>query len=820
MEQYPLLQTKLHIPPIRANLVSRPRLIERLDAGLHRKLTLVSAPAGFGKTTLVGEWVADLRSGAMDGAIQSIAWLSLDESDDDLVRFLTYLIAALQTVEADIGKSASSVLQAAQPQPPSAEAILTLLINEIAILPGRIVLVLDDYHLVEAQPIHEAVAFLLRRLPPPPAGLHLAIVTREDPPLPLARLRARGQLTELRARDLLFTPSESAVFLHRTMGLNLSTDDIATLEERTEGWIAGLQLAAISMQGRSDVHSFTESFSGSHRYVLDYLFEEVLRQQSESVQTFLLRTSILDRLTGSLCAALSDEEDGQQTLEMLERANLFVVPLDEDRRWYRYHRLFADLLRQRLRQTQPETLPLLHIKAAEWFTSHGLSREAIGHLLAAKDYRGAADLIQAIALDVVQQGEHTTVVGWINALPEEFVKAQPYLGILHAWTLQLTGQLEAAQAHLSDAERALESPDCCDRENIDTIRGLLNSRRAYQTFMLGEHDKTIASALAAIDQLPETARLIRAQTMLFLGIAYRYQGQPQAALDIYREVLPLAETMGGSALAVLSYLHMGDLYVEMTQLHRAKEVYEQALEFTARHTGRPDLPFTGYAYVSIGRVLRQWNQVEEAYRFTTRGLALCRDWNVADIIVLSCIELAWTHWALGNVEQARDYFREATQLMEGFSEWGVAIAAAHQAKFDLARGDMEGAERWAQANNLVIEGDFEFHREIEYLTLARVFIAQARFEAAHSLVDRIYRIAQGSGRKQTELEGLILLALVLSAQGETDQALVHLEEAIAIGEPEGFVRIFVDEGPPMARLLYQAAERGIAPEYTRRLLAA
>jgi LuxR family maltose regulon positive regulatory protein len=842
MEQYPLLATKLYIPPVRPELVSRPRLIERLNAGLNRKLTLISAPAGFGKTTLVSEWVQEV--GTQHAVPPQAAWLSLDEGDNDLVRFLAYLITALRTlvlsgvegIEVDTGKGALSALQS--PQPPPAEAVLTSLINDAVAIPDPIVLVLDDYHLIEAQPIHDALSFLLEHQPP---QMHLVIATRDDPHLPFARLRARGQLTELRASDLRFTSSEAAEFLKQVMGLDLSADDIAALERRTEGWITGLHLAAlalqgtISMRGHKGAASFIKSFTGSHRFVLDYLVEEVLEQQSAIIQSFLLQTAILDRLTGPLCDAVcfgvaesadrsarapSGEEDGQATLDMLERANLFIVPLDEERRWYRYHHLFSDLLRQRLRQTQPEELPILHVRAAEWFAHQGLNREAIKHMLAAGDYQGAAELIRAIAIDIIQLGEHTTVGGWIKALPEELVKEQPYLCVLHAWALMLIGQLETAEARLFDAESALESPKHQHDEDADTILGLVHSHRAYLAVFMGEHDKTIFYAQQALDQLPETAALIRAQTALYLGFAYRFRGQVQAAMDVINKTLPITQRMGGSSVAVLCYLNLGLLYADMAQLRRAKETYEEALRITERHTGRPDLPYTGYVYVCIGRILREWNQLEDAYRYTTKGVALARDWKVAEVMGLSCLELASIHWALGRAEQARASFQEAIQVYCSFSPWGTMYAGAHQVKFDLARGDIDAAGRWAQENDLAIDGEFQFHREVEYVALARISIAQQRLEEAHALLKRQYRVTRETGRRQTELEALILLAIVFSAQGETDQALDYLEKALSSGEPEGYIRIFVDEGPPMARLLYEALSRGIAPNYVQRLLAA
>jgi LuxR family maltose regulon positive regulatory protein len=816
----PVLVTKLFIPVARPELVLRPRLIKQLNEGLNRKLTLVSAPAGFGKTTLVTEWLSNLRGDTQEeNQIKNrIAWLSLDEGDNDPTRFLTYFITALNQTNGSgtaFGKGVLNMLQS--PQPPPTEATLTSLINEIATSPDRIIFVLDDYHLIDSQSIHDALTFLLENLP---STMRLVIATREDPLLHLSRLRARGQMIELRATDLRFSNAETADFLNQVMGLNLSTDDITALENRTEGWIVGLQLAAISMQGHADVSRFVKSFTGSHRLVLDYLIEEVLNQQPEDVQTFLLQTSILDRLTGSLCDALTGQEDGQAILERLEHANLFVIPLDDERRWYRYHHLFADLLQQRLRQTQPENLPVLHIEAGKWYKNQGFNQEAIEHLLAGKDYQNAAELIKTIAIDIIQQGAHTTVVGWINALPEEFVKEHPYLCVLQAWALQLTGQFEAAEARLIDAENGLEKLKNRDDKEVDTILGLIHSHRAYMTFLRGEHDKTIYYARQALNQLPETAYLIRVQTALYLGVASRYQGQLHAALEIYNEILPITQRIGGNSTAILCFLNLGELYTDQAQLHRARDLFEGALKFTEQHTGRPDMPFSGYVYVNIGRILRQWNRLEDAYRYTMKGLALCRDWNVPEILALSCIELAYIHQALGHDEQARASIQEAIQISDSYSSWSRKLVTAHQVKLDLVRGDIESAGNWAQTNDLVTDGDFEFHREIEYLVLARVFIAQERFEEAHSLVEQIYRIAQEIGKGQTELEGLILLALVLSAQGETDQALVHLGKALSIGEPEGYIRIFVDEGPPMARLLYEAFSHEIAPNYVQKLLRA
>ncbi len=454
----PLLRTKLYIPPLRPNLAPRPRLIERLNQGLQlgHKLTLISAPAGFGKTTLVNEWVT--------GCERPVAWLSLDEGDNDTTRLLTYFVAALQTIAARqslVGNIAEGVLAMLRsPRPAPIETILTPLLNEITTIPNNFILVLDDYHLIDAQPVDNALTFLLEYLPP---QMHLAIATREDPHLPLSRLRARGQLTELRATDLRFTSSETAAFLNQAMGLDLSAEDIAALETRTEGWIAGLQLAAlalqgaISMQGHKDATSLIKSFTGSHRFVLDYLIEEVLEQQPKTVQTFLLQTAVLNRMTGSLCDALTDQDNGQATLEALERANLFIVPLDEQRRWYRYHHLFTELLRQRLRQTHVDLVPKLHLRASAWYEQNDHLPDAIHHALAAKDFEQVADLTELAWRPMNMRYQAVTWLGWVKAIPDELVRSRPVLSAGCGWASLDAGDLEAAENHLQDAERWLET---------------------------------------------------------------------------------------------------------------------------------------------------------------------------------------------------------------------------------------------------------------------------------------------------------------------------------------------------------------------------
>src|SRR6266566_1796928 len=439
----PILATKLYLPRLRPNVVSRPRLLERLNEGLHRKLTLIAAPAGFGKTTLVSEWVA-----LIERPKARTAWLSLDEGDNDPARFVAYLVAALQT----IGEGVLGVLQS--PQPPPTESILTALLNEITTLPDHFVLVLDDYHVIDAKAVDMALAFLVEHLPP---QMHLVIATREDPHLPLARLRARGHLTELRAADLRFTASEAAEFLNQVMGLNLSAEDIAALEDRTEGWIAGLQLAALSMQGHQDVPGFIRAFAGDHRYIVDYLVEEVLQRQPEPVNSFLLQTAILDRLHGPLCDAVTGQEEGNARLEALERGNFFVVPLDDQRHWYRYHHLFAEVLSAHLLAEQPDQVSTLHRRASAWYERHGSAADAIRHALAAEDFVRAADLVELAVPAMLRSRQEATLLGWLKALPDELVYLRPVLSVGYAGALLVSGEFEGVEARLQNAERWLDT---------------------------------------------------------------------------------------------------------------------------------------------------------------------------------------------------------------------------------------------------------------------------------------------------------------------------------------------------------------------------
>ncbi len=731
----PVLATKLYIPLPRPKVVLRPRLIERLNEGLPagHKLTLISAPAGFGKTTLVSEWVA--------GCERPVAWLSLDEGDNDPARFLTYLVAALQTlalskvegVVANIGAGMLGVLQA--PQPPSAESILTILLNEITTIPDYFILVLDDYHLIDAKPVDQALTFLLEHLPP---QMHLVIATREDPQLPLARLRARGHLTELRAADLRFTPAEAADFLNQVMGLHLSAEDIAALETRTEGWIAGLQLAALSMQGHQDTASFIKSFTGSHHFVLDYLMEEVLGQQSASVQTFLLRTSILDPLCGPLCDAvlLDPSASGQETLEYLEHANLFIVPLDDERRWYRYHHLFADLLRQRLHQSTATSargkgrgVTELHSRASQWYEDHGLELEAFQHAAAANDVGRAEHLIDEKGLHLHLRGV-AAILDWLASLPTTVLDARPSLWVRHASALLVGGQTTGVEEKLKAAEAAL-AVALQGAEPDDKTRALIEQIAAHR------------ATLALND--------------------YQIDAQSRA-LDTYRRYLQL----------------LGD---------------------------QPPLS-ANEAYLGMGRIFYEWNDLDAAEQHGQQSLQLARQYDKSiDRFVICEMFLARLKLARGDVAGAAAMLAETEQSVRqnNFVHRMPEVAAA-KVKVLLRQGNLAAAADLA--------GKYELP-----LIWARVLLAQGDPSAALAVLRPLRQQMEAKGLADERFKTMILQAVALRANGEKDKAVQLLGEALALAEPGGFIRIFVDEGAPMAHLLSEAAAEGIMPDYAGKLLA-
>ena len=814
----PLLETKLHIPPVRPEMVSRPRLVERLNAGLHHKLTLVSAPAGFGKSTLLSEWAHALGDACPPRAV---GWLSLEESDNDVTRFLAYLVAALETVREDLGAAARSVLQS--PQPPPAEATLSILINEMASATqgdheaGLCVLMLDDYHRVTAHSVHDALTFLLDHLPP---QMHLAIAGRADPPLPLARLRARGQLMEVRAADLRFTLDEAAAFLNDVMGLGLSTEDITALDARTEGWIAGLQMAALSMRGRRDVSGFIKAFSGSHRFVLDYLVEEVLDQQPRFIRDFLLETSILDRMIAPLCDAITDRGDSRAILAQLDRANLFLIPLDDERRWYRYHHLFADLLRSRLEQTRPNQVSVLHHRASAWYEGNGLITEAVDHMLAAGDVQQVAELVEGNALAMMDRGELRTLAEWLDALPDEVVRSRPWLSIAQAWALAYVGQFDAIEQRLQVAESALLNQD--RRVDSERIAGHAATIRGYTTALEGGTRRTAELAREALERLPDEDKRARGVAAAVLGGALKESGDLLAASQALAEAIAVGEAAGDSHVAVTNLCDLVRLQIVQGQLRKAAATCQRALHLadsSARRSGWR-LPVTGHVYTHFSRVLTEWNDLETAARLAKEGMELCRQWGWAELLVHGGIYQAGALQAIGDTKGALDAMRIAKEAASTLSSRFVGIAEASETRLSLAQGDVAAAARWVERSELSIDAEPRFQERLQYVTLARVLIAQGRLDEAARLLGRLLEVVEAAGAIGYVIETLVVQAMGLQTQGKGRQALTVLDRALYLGEPEGYVRTFIDEGAPMRDLLRRAAAQGIRLEYVSALLAA
>ncbi len=791
----PILATKLYVPPSRRRVVLRPRLVERLNEGLAagNRLTLVSAPAGFGKTTLVGEWVA--------GCGRPAAWLSLDEADSDPSRFLTYLIAALQTVAPGIGEGVSTELQSPQPPPP--ESTLTALLNELITIPGDVALVLDDYHVLDARPVDEALAFLVEHLPP---QLHLVIATREDPALPLARLRARGQLTELRAADLRFTPSEAADFLNQVMGLNLTTDDIAALETRTEGWIAGLQLAAISLQGRSDAAGFIESFAGSHHFVLDYLVEEVLQRQPESIQSFLLRTSILDRLCGPLCDAvlLDPSGHGQETLESLERANLFIVPLDNERCWYRYHHLFAELLRQRRRQTAALSggVDEDHIRASAWLEAEGLELEAFEHAAAGHDIDRAERLIEGRGSPLYFGGAAVPILHWLESLPTSVLDARPSLWVTYASVLLNWGYSDVIEPKLQAAERALQDA-ATDNRTRDLI-GRIASVRAFLAWRPDQVGAIIAQSRRALEYLHPDNLQFRTSAVFKLGHAYLLQGDRAGARQAFADVVAMSVASGNASSEVMGSILLGHIQTLENQLVLAAGTFRHALELAA---GLPP-PRACEAHLGLARVLYQWNDLDAARQHGEQGLQLARQTVNTDIPVACEVFLARLALARGDADGAAAILDEADEAtrQHDFVLQVPGIAAGRVLTL-LLQGDVAAAERVAEAHDLP-------------LSRARVHLAKGEPTAALAVLEPYRRRMAEKAWADEELRALVLLAVAFDAQGERARAAQLLDEALAQAESGGFIRLFVDEGAAMARLLHETCSRGARVGYARRVLGA
>ena len=834
----PILTTKLYIPLPRRKVVFRPRLIEQLNDGLYQnenfghKLTLISAPAGFGKTTLASEWVAELRQHTIQRSKQHlrIAWLSLDDSDNDPSTFLTYFVAALRTIIKDIGKGVVGAIQTPQPMTTINESLLASLLNEISAIPDNLILVLDDYHVIDSETIDLALTYLLDHLPP---QMHLVITTREDPSLPLPRYRARGELTEIRAADLRFTPEEASSFLNKMMNLNLSAENIAALETRTEGWIAGLQLAALSMQGREDIAGFIQAFAGSHRFVLDYLVEEVLQHKSEHIRSFLLQTAILDRFCAPLCNAVTEREDGKEMLDLLERSNLFLIPLDDQRQWYRYHRLFAEVLRTHLTEALPERMAAIHSRASAWFEQNGLRSDAIRHALAAKDYEFAAGLIELAYPETEDKSiQPATWFGWAQTLPDELLHNRPVLTVWYAYALMGMGEVEAAESRLKDAEHLMNGPTekmvVADQGQINSLPAAIAVGRAFIAQAFGNIPDTVRYASRVLE-LPVSDPFTHSRAAMLLGITYWASGDLEAADRIFAEYTMKLRTAGNIPDAISTTVVLADIRLALGRLREAIDTIEQLTQFVLDQ-GEPISPDSADLYRESSELYLEQGNLEVAGQHLEISKELGTKAELPVWQYRWCIARARLNETQGDAAGALKLLDEAERTYIRTPLPDVRPIAAMKARIWVAQGRLANALEWVGGQGLSVEDDLSYRREFEHITLARVLIAQYRkdrldgsIQTAMRLLGRLLQPAEEGSRMGSVVEILVLQALAFQAQGNSTSARAPLERALTLAEPEGYFRIFVDEGKPLAEALERLEAEAGTPDrkqYIRKLLSA
>lgn len=786
----PVLQTKVIIPTVRSRRVMRPELVARLNLKLDNKLILVAAPAGYGKTTLVVDWLSQLPMG------YTCSWLSLDEGDNDPRRFLIYFIAAIAQVQAGFGASVLTLLKTQQPPPDN--IILTVLINEMANLPRPFIMVLDDYHFIHTLAIHKQLAFILDHQP---ANLHLVLLTREDPLLPVARLRAQDQMVEIHQDNLRFSFAETAEFLQDLMGLPLSGKEIATLEQRTEGWIAGLQMAALSMQGRSDLSSFIQAFTGSSRFILDYLIEEVFEQQAPDVQDFLLQTSILGRLSSRLCAAVTGQAGCQALLDKLEQANLFVIPLDQSRTWYRYHHLFADLLRHRLLTTHPGLAIELHRRASKWFEGQQSLEEAIPHALSAQAWEEAARLIGIIYDGMLRRGELVTLTGWMQQLPERLLMATPPFGLGYAWALMLSGRYREAEALLARFEPIAQSDPL--------LLGQLAAAQAFAARAAGDNPRLIKKSEQALGLLPDSEVSSRCLLALNLGLAYWHEGQLNKVGPALDETETLAVRTGNDYARLTAQIFRARTLASQGSLRQAEQLLQKLVQ------QKTDAPILALAHYDLACIYQEWTEDERAWAHLEQGLEICvlsgnREFQNAGLLQKSLLLLAQA-----NTQAALAEFENAHTLAASFNPVTQARSFAGHALAALAQSDLAAARQWI--GKMPADGDPHSLYRFADLTQARLLLAEGQPRAASEYLARMDARARAEGWGYARIVILPLRALAAETQ---PCALAFLEEALRLAQTEGFIRTFVEAGPALVPLLHEAARLGTEPAHVGRILAA
>jgi LuxR family maltose regulon positive regulatory protein len=824
-----LLTTKLYIPQLRPNLVPRRRLTEQLDESLRlgHRLLLICAPAGFGKTTLLSEWI--------HGSGRPAAWVSLDENDNDPVTFWTHFIAALRAglpnrATTTLGEGLLTVLHSSASAHERAsfpiDLLLASLVNEIAELSVAPITVLDDYHLIESQSIHDSLSFLLEHLPP---QMHLVIASRIDPPLPLARLRGRYQLTEVREADLRFTRAETTAFLNETMGLGLAEDDAAALESSTEGWIVGLQLAALALQGTLSlkgkdtvgVETFVQSFGGSHRHIIDYLVEEVLQQQTDVIRDFLFQTAILDRLTGPLCDAVTGRGDSQRMLTRLEQANLFLVPLDDRREWYRYHHLFADFLRVQA-GIAPQDLAVLHQKAAQWYEANGFTAEAIKHALAAGDRARAARLIALSAEDMLRHARLTTFFKWLEALPDEFVRANAELAATVGWALVLRGDLTAAKSYAEAAARSLPV------DASQSARAQVVSLQALLALLYGARQNDRAAAIPqarrALKLIGDTNPFFHGMLLSVLGESQRAHGDLESATRTFREAVTLNQQVGNDIMAIVAIANLAILSYERGRRRDAVALCQDIIAQYVYSRGCPTPP-AGIAQVILAMMHYEANELALAHRSVLQGLKSNEQTALIAMIFMGKALLSQIQQAMGQTQAALATICKLCQAITPENAWRMSVqpAMAIKAELQLKQGDVAAVVRWADAANLSPANTPSYLDERHYLVYVRLLLAQNHPQDAHTLAAKLERLAQRDGRLRSLITIHALQALTQQALGQEDQSLVYLRRALFLAAPERYYRSLLDEGVPFAALLFKAQARlgeSVDPVFVKNLLEA
>ena len=809
-----ILRTKLYVPSSRPNLVHRPRLIGMLSEGFEpgqhfgRRLILISAPAGFGKTSLVSEWIENFDD--------PVAWLSLDEGDNDPIRFMVYVISALQTIDPKIGESILFGLNSNQP--PN-ETLLTVLLNEIAVNPKRFVLVLDDYHLIDSTPVDTVLTFLLDHIPP---NLSLVITTREDPSLPLARYRARGQLSEIRAANLRFTPQEAEAFLNQVMNLNLSEENITALEVRTEGWVTGLQLAALSMQGRHDISSFVEAFTGSHRFVLDYLVEEVLKHQSEHIRDFLLQTAILDSFTASLCNAVTVREDGKEILDILDHNNLFLNPLDDKRQWYRYHHLFAEVLNAHLLESQPNQVDNLHKRASLWYEGNGLRSEAIHHSLLAQDFIRSAELIE-LAWPAAEAGiiQSVTWLGWVKTLPEKYIHNRPVLNVCYAYALLGHGDLGAAEARLNDTEEWLDragiNKPCseisseklivADNEQFNSLPATIAIGHAYIAQAFGNIQDTLKYANQVLELVPEDDSFRHQQASMMMGMTYWASGDLEAAYRVFADYTHKMQKSGNIPAAIDTSVVLADIRLILGGLQEATDTVEKLKNFILEQ-GEPVVPETADLHRELCELYIEQGNFEAAVQHLQVSKKLGEKVVLPVWMYRWCIAQARLNETMGDLDGALKHLDDAERLFIRTPLPDVQSISALKARIWIKQGKFATAADWADKLSLSLDNEVSFLREFAHITLVRILINKYQVDhldaSLHEIlffIDRLLKAAEEGGRIRSVIEILMLKALAYQAKGNNTLALPPFERALTLAEQEGFISIIVDAGPPVKDLL-------------------